>query len=62
GAIHGLAIPAFQKLDLLKDILSFANETLDRKDSFMDMAAAIIKAPEVACPEHLLSPWESRYW
>ncbi|KAK1818172.1 hypothetical protein LTR12_007450 [Friedmanniomyces endolithicus] len=63
GAIHGLTIPAFQKLDLALDVLSCAvDETLDRKDSFMDMQAAIIKAPEVQCPDHLLSPWESRYW
>ncbi|KAK1079408.1 hypothetical protein LTR33_006409, partial [Friedmanniomyces endolithicus] len=63
GAIHGLTIPAFQKLDLVLDVLSCAvDETLDRKDSFMDMQAEIIKAPEVQCPDHLLSPWESRYW
>ncbi|KAK5674591.1 hypothetical protein LTR17_027801 [Elasticomyces elasticus] len=60
GNINGLKIPAFKKLNLQQDVLSCANDTLDRKDSFMDMQAEIIKAPE--CPEQLLSPWESRYW
>ncbi|KAK4561351.1 hypothetical protein LTR86_004668 [Recurvomyces mirabilis] len=61
GAVHGLSVPAFQKLHLEKDVLVHSKDTIDRKDSFMDMAQSM-KAAEVQCPDHLMSPWESRYW
>ncbi|KAI7299278.1 hypothetical protein KC315_g17692, partial [Hortaea werneckii] len=73
GAVEGLKIPAFQKLDLQADVMAFAGEHLSqpsvptikeppgpvRNDSMMNMHGM----PEVnQCPEALLSPWESRYF
>jgi len=61
GAVQGLKIPAFTKLNLDKDILSHANENLTRS------TAPPVQSPEAMplfnkCPDSLLSPWESRYW
>ncbi|KAI7209211.1 putative phosphopantetheinyl transferase [Hortaea werneckii] len=73
GAVEGLKIPAFQKLDLQADVMAFAGDHLSepsvptikgppgpvRNDSMMNMHGM----PEVnQCPEALLSPWESRYF
>ena len=62
GNIDGLTIPAFQRVDVASDILIYANDGIERKDSFVDMIEVAKAAPELQCPDHLLSPWESRYW